>query len=61
LDDRRSANDRAQRSYVQTLSEEADESFDDNLTKAESSKRMEELQQKTGRGTYQNNSRTEDS
>ena len=54
MEDRRSANDRAQRSYVQTLSEEADESFDDNLTKAEASNRMEELQQKTGRGTYQN-------
>ena len=51
MDDRRSANDRAQRSYVQTLSEEADESFDDNLTKAEASKRIEEVQQKTGRGT----------
>jgi len=40
----------AQRSYLKTLSEEAHESFDDNLTKAEASKRIEELQQKTGRG-----------
>ena len=40
----------AQRSYLKTLSEEADEPFDENLTKAEASKRIEELQQKTGRG-----------
>jgi Protein of unknown function (DUF3072) len=40
----------AQRSYLKTLSEEAHESFDDNLTKAQASKRIEELQQKTGRG-----------
>lgn len=41
----------AQRSYLKTLSEEANEPFDENLTKAEASKRIEELQQKTGRGT----------
>ncbi len=40
----------AQRSYLTTLSEEAKEEFDENLTKAEASKRIEELQQKTGRG-----------
>ena len=40
----------AQRSYLKTLSEEANESFDENLTKAQASKRIEELQQKTGRG-----------
>lgn len=40
----------AQRSYLKTLSEEAKEEFDENLTKAEASKRIEELQQKTGRG-----------
>ena len=40
----------AQRSYLSTLSEEAKEEFDENLTKAEASKRIEELQQKTGRG-----------
>src|SRR3712207_1815456 len=40
----------AQRSYLKTLSDEAGESFDDNLTKAEASKRIDELQQKTGRG-----------
>jgi hypothetical protein len=40
----------AQRSYLSTLSEEAGEELDENLTKAEASKRIEQLQQKTGRG-----------
>ena len=40
----------AQQSYLQTLSDEAGEQFDENLTKAEASKRIEELQEKTGRG-----------
>ncbi|HKG48467.1 MAG TPA: DUF3072 domain-containing protein [Pyrinomonadaceae bacterium] len=40
----------AQRSYLQTLCEEAGEEFDPNLTKAEASKRIDELQQITGRG-----------
>lgn len=40
----------AQRSYLSTLSEEAGEELNENLTKAEASKRIEELQQKTGRG-----------
>lgn len=40
----------AQRSYLKTLSEEAKEPFDDQLTKAEASRRIEELQQITGRG-----------
>jgi hypothetical protein len=40
----------AQSSYLKTLSDEAGEEFDENLTKAEASKRIEELQQKTGRG-----------
>ena len=40
----------AQHSYLTTLSEEAKEDFDENLTKADASKRIEELQQKTGRG-----------
>jgi Protein of unknown function (DUF3072) len=39
-----------QRSYLQTLAEEAGEEVDMNLTKAEASKRIEELQHKTGRG-----------
>lgn len=40
----------AQKSYLKTLSDEAGEEADDNLTKADASKRIEELQQKTGRG-----------
>lgn len=40
----------AQRSYLKTLSEEAGEEMDENLTKAQASKKIEELQQKTGRG-----------
>lgn len=44
----------AQRSYLKTLSEEAKVEFDENLTKAEASKRIDELQQKTGRGLEQN-------
>jgi len=40
----------AQRSYLQTLADEAGEEVDLNLTKAEASKRIEELQQKTSRG-----------
>jgi len=51
LDDRRRAHDRpAARSYLQTLCREAKEDFDDTLTKAEASKKIEELQAKTGRG-----------
>ena len=40
----------AQRSYLETLSTEAGEPVDDSLTKAEASKRIEELQRVTGRG-----------
>lgn len=40
----------AQASYLKTLCEEAGEPFDPNLTKAEASKRIDELQAKTGRG-----------
>lgn len=40
----------AQRSYLKTLSDEAKEPLDENLTKAEASKRIDELQSKTGRG-----------
>jgi len=39
-----------QRSYLQTLCREAGEEFDQNWTKAEASKKIEELQHKTGRG-----------
>jgi hypothetical protein len=40
----------AQTSYLQTLSQQADEAFDPTLTKAEASIRIDELQAKTGRG-----------
>lgn len=40
----------AQRSYLHTLAEEAGEEAPDDLTKAEASKRIDELQEKTGRG-----------
>jgi len=40
----------AQHSYLTTLSTEAGEEFDENLSKAEASKRIDELQHKTGRG-----------
>jgi hypothetical protein len=40
----------AQRSYLKTLSDEAGEEVDDTLTKAEASKRIDELQHQTGRG-----------
>ena len=40
----------AQRSYLTTLSQEAGEEVGDDLTKAEASKKIDELQQKTGRG-----------
>jgi hypothetical protein len=40
----------AQRSYVQTLAEEAHEEIPGDLTKADASKRIDELREKTGRG-----------
>ena len=40
----------AQRSYLKTLSDEAKVPFDEELTKAEASKRIDELQEETGRG-----------
>jgi hypothetical protein len=40
----------AQASYLETLSQEAGEDFDPSLTKAEASKRIDELQERTGRG-----------
>jgi hypothetical protein len=40
----------AQASYLQTLSQEAGEQFDPALTKAEASKRIDELREQTGRG-----------
>lgn len=40
----------AQRSYLKTLCEEAKVPFDESLSKADASRRIEELQQLTGRG-----------
>ena len=40
----------AQRSYLKTLCEEAHVEFDERLTKAEASRRIDELQKQTGRG-----------
>ena len=40
----------AQASYLRTLCQEAGEDFDETLTKAAASRRIDELQQKTGRG-----------
>ena len=40
----------AQKSYLKTLSEEAKVDFDESLTKAAASKRIDELQEITGRG-----------
>lgn len=40
----------AQHSYLNTLASEAGEKINEALTKAEASEKIEELQQKTGRG-----------
>ena len=40
----------AQASYLKTLSEEAGEPVEESLTKAEASKKIEELRERTGRG-----------
>ena len=42
----------AQRSYLKTLSEEARQPFDDSLSKAAASRRIDELQEITGRGKH---------
>ena len=39
-----------QESYLQTLAQEAGEELPESMTKADASKKIEELQQKTGRG-----------
>lgn len=44
----------AQHSYLKTLSDEANEEFDETLSKSEASKRIDELQHKTGRGLDNN-------
>ena len=40
----------AQESYLNTLARDAGEEVDDELTKAEASEKIDELQEKTGRG-----------
>ncbi|WP_430780099.1 DUF3072 domain-containing protein [Actinoplanes sp. G11-F43] len=40
----------AQESYLHTLATEADEEVPDGLTKADASRKIDELQEKTGRG-----------
>jgi Protein of unknown function (DUF3072) len=40
----------AQASYLETLCQEAGEEFDQSLSKAAASKRINQLQEKTGRG-----------
>jgi hypothetical protein len=42
----------AQDSYLHTLAQEAGEAVDDNLTKAEASRKIDELQEKTGRRAH---------
>jgi hypothetical protein len=39
-----------QASYLKTLAQEAGEDFDPDLSKAEASKKIDELQHETGRG-----------
>ncbi len=43
-----------QRSYLETLSREAGEDFDESLNKAQASARIDELQTRTGRGAQGN-------
>ena len=40
----------AQASYLETLSQEAGEPFDPSLSKADALKRIDDLQERTGRG-----------
>ena len=40
----------AQKSYLKTLSDQAGEPFDESLSKADASKRIDELRARTGRG-----------
>jgi Protein of unknown function (DUF3072) len=42
----------AQRSYLKTLCEEAKQPFDESLSKAQASRRIDELQAITGRGKH---------
>ena len=49
----------AQASYLRTLASEAGETIEENLSKAEASKRIEALQQKTGRGLDKSGTETD--
>jgi Protein of unknown function (DUF3072) len=40
----------AQASYLRTLSDQAGEQFEEDLSKAEASRRIDRLQERTGRG-----------
>ena len=40
----------AQKSYLTTLAQEAGEDVDESLSKGDASKKIDELQEKTGRG-----------
>jgi hypothetical protein len=46
-----------QESYIHTLAREAGEPVDDDLTKAEASEKIEDLQEKTGRGVRKGSGR----
>ena len=46
-----------QESYVHTLAREAGEPVDDTMTKAEASEKIENLQEKTGRGVRKGSGR----
>jgi hypothetical protein len=50
----------AQRSYLKTLCEEARQPFDENLSKADASRRIDELQAITGRGQHANAQRNDE-
>ena len=47
-----------QASYLKTLSQEARVEFDETLTKAQASQRIDELQKLTGRGSSPNRGQT---
>jgi len=49
LEDRRRTDDAAQRSYLNTLAQDTGETVDENLTKAEASKKIDELRKESPR------------
>ena len=48
-----------QESYVHTLAQQAGEEVEDEMTKAEASEKIEELQAKTGRGSGKSGAKSE--